>query len=361
VTLEAQADPVASVQVAVGSSDDARAGACTRVAEVSGPGRVEWVDAAKGIGIVLVVFAHDLRGLQLVDGSPLASWADHFIYAFHMPLFFVLAGLFAGRSVRRGARAFVTEKIRTLAYPYFLWSVLQGVLQLAMKGETNSQMSWSDLAAIPYQPVMQFWFLYTLFLVFMLFLVCHQLRMPSWGILALGVGLSWLSSTAIPPRGEIHSLTIYFVYFAFGLHFSDSLRREVGRAHPVSSLGAAVVAFAVLAFLAGRLATAWPLAVVAAVLGTTATLLVARATTAVPGLGFLRTWGSYSLQIYVAHSIVSAAVRIALHRMGVQVPILHLVLGTAAGILAPIALARLAERIGFELLFCWPSQRRVAA
>ena len=47
--------------------------------------RLEYIDIARGIGIVLVVLGHCLSQL---DGS-----LRTFIYSFHMPLFFTLAGM----------------------------------------------------------------------------------------------------------------------------------------------------------------------------------------------------------------------------------------------------------------------------
>ncbi|WP_373565555.1 acyltransferase family protein, partial [Klebsiella pneumoniae] len=51
--------------------------------------REAWVDYAKGIGIILVVFGHVNRGLysagiQLSGSSYLLT--DSIIYSFHMPL-----------------------------------------------------------------------------------------------------------------------------------------------------------------------------------------------------------------------------------------------------------------------------------
>jgi len=51
------------------------------------PKRIGWVDAAKGIGILLVVLGH----------NQINSYTHLFhllIYSFHMPLFFILAGMF---------------------------------------------------------------------------------------------------------------------------------------------------------------------------------------------------------------------------------------------------------------------------
>ena len=44
--------------------------------------RYEYIDITKGIGILLVVWAHIL----------LVGWTHRFIYAFHMPLFFFMSG-----------------------------------------------------------------------------------------------------------------------------------------------------------------------------------------------------------------------------------------------------------------------------
>lgn len=101
----------------------------------NGPAHIEWIDVAKGIGISLVVFAHDLTGLKLVERSPLAACVYHFVYAFHMSLFFFVAGFFVAHSARHGARAFVAGKLRAIAYPYFLWSLLEGAIQVVMSGQ----------------------------------------------------------------------------------------------------------------------------------------------------------------------------------------------------------------------------------
>lgn len=44
--------------------------------------RIEWIDGAKGIGILLMVIGH--------AGAP--DFLRHWIYGFHMPMFFIIAG-----------------------------------------------------------------------------------------------------------------------------------------------------------------------------------------------------------------------------------------------------------------------------
>ncbi len=47
-------------------------------------GRIVWLDAARGIGILLIIVGHII---------PMTLPFSHFIYSFHVPLFFFLSGM----------------------------------------------------------------------------------------------------------------------------------------------------------------------------------------------------------------------------------------------------------------------------
>ncbi len=93
---------------------------------MSAAARVAWVDVAKGIGIFLVVEGHVLPGLQSAgllptdEQSPGLRFLHDWTYAFHMPLFFFLSGLFVLRSAQGGLARFLDGKLRTVLYPYLL-------------------------------------------------------------------------------------------------------------------------------------------------------------------------------------------------------------------------------------------------
>ena len=80
-------------------------------------------DIAKGIGIVLVVIGH-----YIPDTAP--SWYIgfvSFVYHFHMPLFFMIAGFFYERSIKKiGYWRFVRSKFERLMFPYFIlsWAII---------------------------------------------------------------------------------------------------------------------------------------------------------------------------------------------------------------------------------------------
>ena len=59
---------------------------------MTGKTRIAWLDVAKALGIFLVFYGHLLEVMYRYGGRPFLFPQIKFIYAFHMPLFFVLSG-----------------------------------------------------------------------------------------------------------------------------------------------------------------------------------------------------------------------------------------------------------------------------
>ncbi len=87
-----------------------------------------------------------------------------------MPLFFFLSGLFLCRSVARlSAWDFLSDRIRAIAYPYFVWSAITVLLKSTLGSIPNTPRGLSDLSLLAFAPIEQYWFLYVLFLLTLLF------------------------------------------------------------------------------------------------------------------------------------------------------------------------------------------------
>ncbi|HEX7873328.1 MAG TPA: acyltransferase family protein [Sphingobium sp.] len=86
-----------------------------------GRGRVEWVDAAKGVGIVLVIAGH-------VWWQP--GTAHRIIYAFHMPLFFLLSGYMVKPQPTVGL---ILKQARSLFVPFVAFSLILIAADLAIE------------------------------------------------------------------------------------------------------------------------------------------------------------------------------------------------------------------------------------
>ena len=76
--------------------------------------RLDYIDVAKGIGILLVVWAH-----ILVVGP-----SHQLIYAFHMPLFFFVSGLLFNSGKYPSFVSFVKIRAKRLLLPYVIYSIV---------------------------------------------------------------------------------------------------------------------------------------------------------------------------------------------------------------------------------------------
>lgn len=92
--------------------------------------RVAWIDVAKGMGILLVVLAH-----SRFQSREMSWW----INSFHMPLFFVVAGICYDETRYSNFFAYLRRKIVALVYPYFTLSLLAiGLVAVLYRGDDAS-------------------------------------------------------------------------------------------------------------------------------------------------------------------------------------------------------------------------------
>jgi acyltransferase len=84
--------------------------------------RICWVDNAKAIGIILVVYGHM---------AECGTLAKEIIFSFHMPLFFFLSGyLVKDKHIRLPLSSFLKTNFRCLIIPYFSFWVFSYLLWL---------------------------------------------------------------------------------------------------------------------------------------------------------------------------------------------------------------------------------------
>jgi len=124
--------------------------------------RLDFVDAARGLAILLVVLGH---GIQYTDPAFDASMAFRLIYAVHMPLFMFLSGHVTNRP--RGITSCLDprfwHKLRDLLVPYFVWlpvGYLATVWLQQPPGFSDSFQAF--IGQVPRSPDLGLWFLLVL-------------------------------------------------------------------------------------------------------------------------------------------------------------------------------------------------------
>jgi fucose 4-O-acetylase-like acetyltransferase len=312
----------------------------------------DWVDAAKGIGIVLVVYGHAVDGLlaaRLVDAQ--GGWAASYfgVYTFHMPLFFLLAGLFVPQRLAIDAPGFVRSAFVRIAWPYLLWSVVQ----LAVIGalgpfvNTPSSLGGGRIVSLLWEPTSQFWFLQAL-------LVLHLLsawllpRLGATGLLVLmllaRLGAEWVD---LPPLLGLPAR--FGLFYALGVAIAPQLLRRVPTLARPQAIAAAATAFVVWAVAAigahGAGQSHWSAAALPAALAGVAGV-IALATLPRAGSFWIRL-GQASMAIFLLHVLFVAGARIVLHKLlGVEQPAVILPLACAIGIGAPLLVRAAVQRAG---------------
>ena len=302
--------------------------------------RLAWVDTARGIGIILVVYAHALRG-HVTSGAYDPAWhadvQDDVIYAFHMPLFFFLAGLFAAKSVAKGTGPFLRDKALTLVWPYMLWSVVSIILGVLAAGAVNGEITLGSIATLWRTPVYQYWFLYVLFLCQMLlFAVRADWRAVTMLTLASAVvGISTV-------LGMLSFAFNFFVYFGAGALAAAWLLGSRPTATTLLAVLIASVALFAGSYAADKAISGRLLVLIRAFSGSAG--VIALAMLSAPYARWLAVLGSASMSIYVLHTIFSAGLRMAWRMSGIDNNLLALVLGTLVGIIVPLTIWAIARR-----------------
>lgn len=314
-------------------------------------GRVDWVDYAKGICIVMVVMMHSVLGVELAAGQTgFMHLVVMFAKPFRMPDFFTISGLFLPIVINRDWRTYLDRKVMHFAYFYVLWVTIQfGFKAPAFAAET----SWPHAGLLYLQffidPFGTLWFIYLLPIFFVVIKAAR--KMPPaliWGIAALleasHVSTGWT---------VIDEFSARFIYIYSGYLFADYVfaLSDRARAHPRWALAA----LALWAFVDGGLValglSEWPgISLLLGLSGATAIITIGTLLARMHWLDCLRFCGQHSIVIYLAFFLPMASTRTLLLHVGIihDIGLISLIV-TIVGVLGALAIwwAALATKANF--------------
>lgn len=181
--------------------------------------RLAWIDVVKILGIFAIYVGHFGQA---------AGNLYNFVFAFHVPLFFFVAGLFAATTTPLPWTTFVVKKARELLLPFVAFTflylvvvVLQGNLGTA---EIRPLLLPLALGIRNESPTLTLWFLPCLFIVAVLFDLLRRLRFGSWALLAACTA-SWAAAEWLLPHRPVvdpswafnlDSALYYILFYAIG-------------------------------------------------------------------------------------------------------------------------------------------------
>lgn len=324
--------------------------------------RTSWVDYAKAIGIILVVYGHVARGLYnsgIHFSEPVYALIDSVLYSFHMPLFFFLSGLFFYDSfAKRGGVKLAFSKVDTIFYPYVLWSILQGGIEVFLSNYTNGNVTFTEVFSLLWAPRAQFWFLYALFFVFIASAIFYSMGLKRFSALFFVLSVViYLVPGCLPDYVVFNFISQNLVFFTFGIMFTMYAKAEhlsTVLALCVSSLVFIAAQYVFHAYFdlqySNKGIGSLLLACVSIFFVVSLSLSMAKAS-----IGFLAFIGQSSMAIYLMHILAGSGARVVLSKLfGINDLTVHLVVGCLVGMCVPLVALLIINRMKIPFLFSAP-------
>ena len=295
------------------------------------------IDTLRGAACILLVSFHlvgsgPTSGLKLDESDPLILANAVFAYL-RMPLFSFLSGyVYAWHPYRRDAAAFIRGKARRLLIPMFVVGTLFAILQTITPGTNAGAYDWSMLHILP---VSHFWFLESLFLIFVVIAALeHFAAMATEHGFALVFFVAAVVHVAqpLPVHFGLLGATYLFPFVLLGVWCNRFGERRSGSTQLSVGLSLSLLGIAYSAFVAQAMPLRSSAPALAIGLGTCVALLRLKRESA-----WLAWIGHHSFAIYLFHTVFTGASRILLTSAGVSAIWVLVLVGMLAGTLLPIA------------------------
>ena len=308
------------------------------------PSRNEVADTARGLACVLLVVWHVVGhgpfvGLRVGSDSYWRLFVDLFIY-FRMPMFAFLAGYFYAKISLSPENFwyFIIGKARRLLLPMLVVGATFVLVQLFVFKNANG-VDWVTQHILFPGP---YWFLQSLFIVFLLVAVLELLGWLNNGVyfaLVVAAGVAIYLTVDMPKFFGLGGAVFLFPYFLFGLAYRRSQIESSGfffTALAVFVLGYAYAA----AGLLGYVPASAPMSPAALIIGSIGPFILLRSGCKQRALMYI---GSYSYAIYLFHIFFSGATQKIMYALNVQSITALVILGTLAGVFGPVLIAIIAD------------------
>lgn len=291
--------------------------------------RLEWVDAAKGISIILVVMMYSVFNVgQDAHGVGIFHYVIGFATPFRMPEFFLISGLFLSQVIGRTWRAYADRRIVHYFYFYALWATIHLVLKIGIASRDPVD-ALGEIALATVQPYGVLWFIYLLAIFGLVTKLAYELKVPRWAVWVVGAGLQMANITS--PSYLVQQFCFYFVFFYSGYILAPTIFRLVAwtRAHPAPvllGLAAYAVINAALVFspgyavLPGEIQLGYAglpgVRLTLAIAGAVALCVIAGQLVRFGGFNWLAWLGEHSIVVYLVFVLPMSMIRIALGKLG---------------------------------------------
>src|SRR5882757_9799627 len=320
---------------------------------LSMPARVDWVDYAKGICIIMVVMMHSVLGVEAAaNQTGFMHWLVMFAKPFRMPDFFLISGLFLTVVIDRDWRTYLDRKVLHFAYFYVLWVTIQfGFKAPSFAAESN----WGHVGYLYLEsfiePFGTLWFIYLLPIFFVVTKLARKAPPLAIWIAAAALEMAHVA-TGWTVIDEFCARLVYF-YSGYWLATYVFALSDRARARPVLALAGLALWALVNGGLVASGFSEWPIVSLALGLaGACAVIVMGTLLARAQWLNFLRYCGEHSIVVYLAFFLPMATTRTLLLRSGLlpDIGMVSLIV-TIVGVAGALLIWRIALALHANFLF----------
>jgi len=309
-----------------------------------------FVETLRGLAITLVVIGHVIGsasdgGMQVSDDSFLRYLYYTFIEFLQMPLFTIIAGwVYALNPIKQGNfLPFIKKKVYRILVPMIVVGVLYFLLQYFVPG-TNKKGNLSEIWNLLIFPYTLYWYLYSLFLVFIVITIVDLNKLMNqisgWLIILIfSIVILLIRDHVIPveyPNYLSYKGAIYlFPFFVLGIglvRFRFLFQKKIF----VFIITTVLVITYTIQQLAWFNIIDFPVTennLTGLLIGITGTVFLFNLNWQSKSLVWL---GAYSYSIFLFHAFGTAGGRIILKFAGINSVVLTFTLSLACGLLLPV-------------------------
>ncbi|MEQ5796392.1 acyltransferase family protein [Paracoccus sp. NFXS7] len=329
--------------------------------------RIDWIDAAKGLSILLVVAYHaNIIASSYEIQSQAYSLMSAVFQPVRMPLFFAISGFLASSIIHRSWRAVTRKKSLMYVYLFALWSIIHLAFFKYVAPHPSADLSDGLIETVIsgfFKPQTGIWFIWALSFYFLL--ARALVSVPAFAVL-LTVATSVVAfSPIVQPLGlnfaQVNALK-YVPFFVLPAIYGMPALKRLSESIPVMGMLVVTLLAMFLAFreLSASLSIAAGMSAVllnicGMIGGMMAAIVISQTPVAQTLFGYL---GRNTLAIYLIHLLVIALTLPILERLSitsihdnVAVPVLVIV-STGVSIFTAWCL----KQLGAYWLFALPTR-----
>ncbi|MBQ1689169.1 MAG: acyltransferase [Lachnospiraceae bacterium] len=330
--------------------------------------RENWVDYLKAVACMSVVMFHVIYGLQNagLQCSPFFLMIKRICGTFQIPIFMFASGYLYGKGsmledIHKYPK-FLFRKLINLGVPYVIFSGVYYGVNVSMSHSVNFTYTISDLLHIYDTPLAQYWYLFALLLLFIAVPLFEWVFANEWLILSVFLAWKVINMFWISKTNYDYYFAQYAMYFYMGTIYSRhheeiAFGKQKQRSIYLPWVLSLCLLFSIEFYNWEESMQAYALIeVLCACLGIYSLVGVFERYETKIGRKWLQAIAKYSFPIYLLHTIFTAAIRIALKKVGIVWDVAQVSVGFVLGLAITWGIAWVMDQLRFPMIAFYPEK-----